>query len=676
MKKIDLHIHTIPSPVDANFMFSIEKLIEYVEIANLDSIAITNHNLFDKDQFEEILQQIAIPMFPGIEIDLEGGQILVIGENTDLDDFDRKCAQVSSHYYDDANGPISVELLKGIFGDLSEYLLIPHYEKKPPVKEETLSRLNPYVVAGEVSSPKKFVYCLKRDDMLTPVYFSDCRIDQDLVSFPLRQTYLDCDEINLSALKLCLRDKNKVALSEKDGHSLFQVFADGQQLSTGLNVIVGERSSGKSHTLGRIAENFDNVCYLEQFSLVARDDEEDQRRFNELLSQQRSLFSKEYLTELQRVIEDVNEINLEEDDQSVDRYVESLLKHAEEIEKRDIFSEAKLYSEEPFQAIDQKGLKELIASTKHLVRNEEFREIIDRHISHEHLKALYVALMSYFATKEEERLKKDWINELVRQVRHNLQIRTAAPTISELEPYRIAMNVKKVEKFRALARLARQPREIERRSLRGFDLVARVGPFNGAGELKKESKSQMAFSDAYESYDDPYEYLQELKEIGGSVVAADFSKYFVKIDYRILNKDGIEASGGERSEYFLLQAIEDAQSADMLLIDEPESSFDNLFLKNEVNEIIKEISKTMPVVLVTHNNTVGASIKPDYLLCTKKEVEAEAFRWRIYSGHPTNSELHSTDGKSLSTWEITMGCLEAGPEAYDERREGYEGLKN
>ncbi len=127
----------------------------------------------------------------------------------------------------------------------------------------------------------------------------------------------------------------------------------------------------------------------------------------------------------------------------------------------------------------------------------------------------------------------------------------------------------------------------------------------------------------------------------------------------------------------MLQAIENAQSTDMLLIDEPESSFDNLFLKNEVNEIIKEISKTMPVVLVTHNNTVGMSVKPDYLLCTKKETETDgAVNWRIYSGYPTNKELLSTDGKSLSTWEITMGCFEAGPEAYDERREGYEGLKN
>jgi len=48
-------------------------------------------------------------------------------------------------------------------------------------------------------------------------------------------------------------------------------------------------------------------------------------------------------------------------------------------------------------------------------------------------------------------------------------------------------------------------------------------------------------------------------------------------------------SGGERSEFRLLQEIKDAQNYDFLLIDEPESSFDNMFLKSDVNQIIREI---------------------------------------------------------------------------------------
>lgn len=67
-------------------------------------------------------------------------------------------------------------------------------------------------------------------------------------------------------------------------------------------------------------------------------------------------------------------------------------------------------------------------------------------------------------------------------------------------------------------------------------------------------------------------------------------------------------SGGESAEFNLLQTIEDARNYDMLLIDEPESSFDNIFLKEDVNSLLKEFSQEMPIVIVTHNSTIGGSI--------------------------------------------------------------------
>ena len=53
MKKIDLHIHTVPTISDYDFKFSINKLIEYVNIEQIDAIAITNPTLFDKNQYND-----------------------------------------------------------------------------------------------------------------------------------------------------------------------------------------------------------------------------------------------------------------------------------------------------------------------------------------------------------------------------------------------------------------------------------------------------------------------------------------------------------------------------------------------------------------------------------------------------------------------------------------------
>ncbi|MEQ9716448.1 MAG: histidinol-phosphatase, partial [Candidatus Asgardarchaeum sp.] len=156
----------------------------------------------------------------------------------------------------------------------------------------------------------------------------------------------------------------------------------------------------------------------------------------------------------------------------------------------------------------------------------------------------------------------------------------------------------------------------------------------------------------------------------------EYYKYYVSIEYKILNKYGYEVSGGERSEFNLLQEINDALQYDMLLIDEPESSFDNLFLKNDINELIKNISKTIPVVVVTHNSTVGASIKPDYVVYTKKIVLDNEVKYQIYSGYPSDKKLISLDGEAINNYNIMLNCLEAGEHAYKERGKSYEMLEN
>ena len=82
MKKIDLHIHTVKTNSDADFEFNMESLAEYVKAKSIDVIAITNHNLFNKSQFQKICD--ALPdteVFPGIEINIgrySSGHLLLI----------------------------------------------------------------------------------------------------------------------------------------------------------------------------------------------------------------------------------------------------------------------------------------------------------------------------------------------------------------------------------------------------------------------------------------------------------------------------------------------------------------------------------------------------------------------------------------------------------------------
>lgn len=674
MKKFDLHIHTKASISDGFFEFSLNKLQEYVEKTTLDCIAITNHNLFDYEQFLQITQKLNINVLPGIEINIEGGHLLLISNKLELDDFKEKCDTVRDLIVKNTDY-ITVEKLKYIYGDLSEYLLIPHYGKKPSCSEKVLKELSEYIIAGEVNSIKKFLYNQKDNKSLTPVYFSDIRIKKNMSTFSPRQTYLDIDEISLESIKLCLTDKNKVQLSPNDGHKIFQILDNGLNVSTGLTIILGERSSGKSYTLDEISKNYENVKYIKQFSLLERDEEEDKKKFNNLLATRQSSITEEYLKEFKIVVEDITDIDLVNNERCIENYINSLLKKANETQIDDAFSRALLFNEVEYAKNNLDNLKKVINSAQVLVDNLEYKEIINKYLPEQNIYRLLIHLMKQYEKSNEENLKREYINRIIKNIKDKLRLRTAATVIEDVDFNKVILEQEKVNKFTKIVELIKEKCKVQEKEVYGFKVVATASIFNSASELKSFCGKKCAFSNAYSKYDNPYNYLQELKNID-AVPSADYYKYFTNVKFRVINKYGFDVSGGERSEFNLLNEINNAMKYDILLLDEPESSFDNLFLKNSVNETIKNLSKHIPVIVVTHNNTVGASIKPDYIVFTKKKIEGDKISYEIYSGYPSNKILRSLSGEELRNHDMLLNCLEAGEIAYCERGKNYEMLEN
>lgn len=186
--------------------------------------------------------------------------------------------------------------------------------------------------------------------------------------------------------------------------------------------------------------------------------------------------------------------------------------------------------------------------------------------------------------------------------------------------------------------------------------------------------SQVSLVEAFKSYDSPYDFIQKLKDT--TVESTSFYKYFVKVEYKILNSLGTVVSGGERTEFNFLSKVKDAMMYDILIIDESESSFDNIFLKEEVNTLIKEMSKNMPVIVSTHNSTIGGSINPDYIIYTEKNIVNGEVVYNVYEGRPESKLLMTPAGDSIENYKITMNSLEAGEIAYNNRKQGYDLLKN
>lgn len=675
MKKIDLHIHTVNTNKDSGFTFSLSSFKSYVDRGHLDVVAITNHNVFDSSQFREIQRAISIRVFPGIEIDVGAGHLLLISDGSDIASFDNKCAKVSSIIQTQAR-PLTTGELRSVYGDLSDYLLIPHYQKSPSIRGPEFVDLKAHISAGEVDGVKKFVRAMRDRDSLCPVLFSDARMEEGMTGLPTRHVYIDCGETTLSAVKSCLSQRDKVFLSENDGNKLFQVFEDGQHISTGLNVILGDRSSGKTYTLNRLSEICERVKHIKQFELVQSSEEDEEQKFNTEVERRRGAFVDDYLSGFRAVLNDMKKVDTEKDDRELSNYIMTLLKSAEEADRRDAFSKVKLYDEVEFSIGGNEGLRKLISSVVHLVENTEYRVVIESYVDLAALRSLAVELIDRLWRKADEDRNRRRVNAIIQDVKDGLRMRTSATHIEVVDIYRIVLNKRKVSRFNEIGRALRAEGTIFEESVQGFRIVATKGPYMQASEMAGAIRRQAAFKEALRAYDEPYALLQTLIH-HEKLEESDVYKLFAKISYQILNREGAKVSGGERSEFRLLQTIKDAQNYDMLLIDEPESSFDNRFLNSDVNALIKNISKEMPVVVVTHNNNIGASINPDYVLLAHRTVkDGNNVEYRLFSGYPTDRELECVDGTKVKNHEVLLNSLEAGVKAYDDRRRIYEVVKD
>lgn len=606
MKKVDLHIHTISTVKDYPFNFEMDSLVKYVQSQKIDVIAITNHNVFDRKQYEQICSHLPSTLvLPGIEIDIDGGHALFLSDKEPqaLYAFEAICKQIAP-LVNSQDDTIPFEQIETIFKDFSDYLVIPHYDKEPKLPSDTIVKFGANIFAGEVCSVKKFVTALKNRNSLVPVLFSDFRVETLPYGavYPNRQTYIDINDVTVNNLKLCLRDKAKVGLAPTDGHDLFQWSSSGLCLSTGLNIILGKRSSGKTYTLNRIDKHFGGkALYIRQFSLLNTKDPNSIEQFEQEDKIKQERIASEYLKPFKEIIEDICQVpTMNSDMYMLEQYMKSLVKYANEQHLNDVYSKTQMFNTPTFQSFELDELKNLIDSTERLITSKTYEKIIEDCLDKNALKILFCRLVEKYRQLYLDNLLIDDVNVALVDIKRNLQMKSSATRIPDIDLYAVLRNNRKRQRFNEVAHNLQKQRIINQRSVSHFTVSTSTRPYFNATDMKQGM--QVSLVEVFNSYSNPYAFLQKLK--GTAIESTDYYKYFVKVEYKILNSLGAEVSGGERTEFNFLSKVKDAMTHDILIIDEPESSFDNIFLKEEVNTLIKEMSQTMPVIVSTHNSTI------------------------------------------------------------------------
>lgn len=431
MLKIDLHIHTDPASYENSFVFSLDNLGKYVRNNGLQVIAITNHNHFNKSQFLDIQNKLSdIVVLPGIEIDIENSHLLLVGNVDQVEEINNANDLLSKEIRSEKDW-ISFDKFVRIFPLYKNYLLIPHYKKKPAMQTATINKFEGNLDCGEVRSAKQFEVVAKQSGKLVPVLFSDIRISDDLKVFPIRNTYVDINEFEFSVLKIALSDKNKVFINDSKNDYEFEILPDGTTASSKLNVIIGKRSSGKTFNLDRINASRDdnNIKYIKQFSLTGNSEI---TKFNELVKNEQTLLIEQYLAPFKNLTDNVLEID-QFFDTGVDSYLTSLKEYAENQSLKDSYSKSKLFTETCFNANDNYDTRDVIEATLKLLETDHNRKLVDEYLESLNLKKLLKALLNKREIEYRQFKLKEEVDKIIESTKLKLSEKSSLKSIKDVD---------------------------------------------------------------------------------------------------------------------------------------------------------------------------------------------------------------------------------------------------
>lgn len=669
MLKIDLHIHTDPASYENSFVFSLDKLEKYVHNNGLQVIAITNHNHFNKSQFLDIQNKLSdIVVLPGIEIDIENSHLLLVGDVDQVEEINNANDLLSKEIRSEKDW-ISFDKFVRIFPLYKNYLLIPHYKKKPAMQTATINKFESNLDSGEVRSAKQFEVVAKQSGKLVPVLFSDIRISDDLKVFPIRNTYVDINEFEFSVLKIALSDKNKVFINDSKNDYEFEILPDGTAASSKLNVIIGKRSSGKTFNLDRINASRDdnNIKYIKQFSLTGNSEI---TKFNELVKNEQTLLIEQYLAPFKNLTDNVLEID-QFFDTGVDSYLTSLKEYAENQSLKDSYSKSKLFTETCFNANDNYDTRDVIEATLKLLETDHNRKLVDDYLEPLNLKELLKALLNKREIEYRQFKLKEEVDKIIESTKLKLSEKSSLKSIKDVDLYEIQKKRVIIDKYNELCNHLKCKSLIETLDIYRFKVELNKTKFKNATEVKRTLDTKIPLVEAFKFYDKPFSYIKELEKI--QIDKSKIYKAIVNFKIIVLNERNTELSGGERAEYNLLHELKSADNYDVLLLDEPEASFDNPFIKTYIVDIIKKISNKTTVFLSTHNNTLGMLLKPNKIIYTEA---CDNNIYKVFTGDFGAKYLKSKDGEIRNTYDHVMDVMEAGETAYKERSTVYESIKN
>ena len=682
--KIDFHCHTkaVKSGEKQTRNITAKDFKEAVKNAGVKMVAITNHNTFDKTQFDEFENEVAddFLLLPGIELDVIGlngknGHIVLVYDNTDLDNFNSKINTLLENTKPDTF-TISLDNAINFINDIN-CIVLAHYYKPDALDINSINYLK-----ERINDNYRFFYepsnyrtlgilinhnfrALKGTDITDWSKYGEqdlANIKLDIDSYKQLLKFLKKDETIIESL-LNKQTKYSVDIAfKKDDKELIDLYDN-------VNIFFGTKGTGKTVSLEKVEQYFksnskkisfyspnDNKDKLDK-KLSIIDDEKKLANYEKENHAEKFLFINNWEeADVTQFIDYINYVKYKDKNENKKRMkiieINSVLGYNANAllnVKKDLNNNTTIIS-----LLKQIDVSTYIGENK----SEELNTLISE---------LLIAIKQSYSKAFDDKMAIFLTNDAVKKIKAIIEKKTETKTIpNETGFTNFAKNRFLLEiNIRAI--------------LDGFKFKQESKPdFIGTLEEEKNlyRKTTITMLNDSSKADDGFVGITNLKDIKENLKAINTNVYteslidFINSYKEKYNKNLSLDSFIGITKRFTLDGMDYKPSsgeATMIILDEAlREDYDVYILVKRLNDLAK-MKKV--VIVATHNANVAVRTMP-YRSVLKVYDNGE---YKTYIGNPyVNKLINIKNIKDVKDWKAeSIRILEGGKEAFDERSDIY-----
>lgn len=704
--KIDFHCHTksVKQGETEKRNIDSKRFVEKINDANVKIVAITNHNDFDKKQYEEFVEEAneSFQIWPGIELDIKDDEteahLIIISNPNCLNEFETSI----NNLIGDNDKSTFIANIEDVLNEFNnkDVIYIGHYIGKKKMLSPKMIELmektieEKYRLFLEPSNYKTL--SVMSDNGFRAIMGSDVQDWEKYSSINLPELKLEVDSFNkflllakkdVTTINTLLQKKEKrdidISIKLKNKKVINQTIP----IYNDINVIFGLKGTGKSCIIDGLCDKFikDGI----DCSIYRAKDVDDTIKSMQTINDNEKFEVEFDLNILSKFIEKISKWK--------DNNPTSLSNYIEYIETKDNNKNKKrlgITKLKPIKNNSTEKYDEYLEKRKTIdnIINEyednnlyEFLDDNDKNILKEINNKIYIKYDSF--TKEEYIKYKsiELSNNCITKIKEKADLLSSSKSVPnstgffEFAKNRLTLK----NETNNILKLLRETKKIEEEKIGNLDEDKEVF-------LRKEYKTFFDNETGFKfgqtattlksvlktlknvnkkSLEDVNEYIklfnQELKD--NNIQATDFigiKKYFIN------NKgEAYEPSDGERIMLILDRAL--FENKEVYILDEPERSLGNNFINDVVLPRINELAKLKKTIIIaTHNANIAVRTLP-FVSILKEYTKGE---YKTYIGNPFVNKLINQDNEEdFKNWkDESIRVLEGGNEAFYDREDVYE----